>query len=205
MSARPFKTVKEMDDCLISEINEVVDRRDELYILGDYTWLRPGHYRQRINCRTVHLIWGNHDKDNYKLHFSTVDDVKMVKLREQATLVFLSHYPHAFWPNSHHGSCHLYGHMHRQREEWLDRALGNQRRSMDVGVDNIAHLTGHYRPISEVEVAGILLARTGHDDVSYYTTFQKALHEQFSNAPGTHNPTTSQDNQDGHILNASNR
>lgn len=182
MCNRPFKNKDDMNDCLIAETNEHVDRKDELYILGDYCWRRPSHFSMQINCRNVHLIWGNHDKANFASCFSSTDKYKTVRFlctkshAEPDTKIncFLSHYPTAFWPGSHKGHLHLYSHMHRQREAWLDNALGVERRSMDVGVDNIAHLTGHYRPISEFEVASILLNRAGHDHPEYYKAFQAA-------------------------------
>jgi len=183
MCNRPFKTVAEMNDCLISETNSFVDRKDELYIVGDFCWHRPAYFRQAIRCKNVHLIWGNHDRPNYATYFKTARDTAMVKFCSTSNdpdtgkriLCHLSHYPHAFWPASHYGSLHLYGHLHRQREAWLDIALGSDRRSMDCGVDYIHHLTGRFRPISEFEVAGMLLKRKGHDHVAFYKAFQQAI------------------------------
>jgi calcineurin-like phosphoesterase family protein len=183
MCARPFQTVDQMNECLISEANSWCERKDELFVMGDFCWDRAAYFRNAIRCKNVHFIRGNHDRRSYEQHFSSASDTRMVKFcsvvdhnnPSKRVECFLSHYPHCFWPKSHHGSLHVYGHLHRQREEWLDRALGSDRRSMDVGVDNVAHLTGRYRPISEFEIAGILLARAGHDHVDYYKAFQKAI------------------------------
>jgi calcineurin-like phosphoesterase family protein len=183
MCPRPFKTISDMNNALIAEINHWVERKDELYMLGDFCWDRAAYFRQAIRCKHVHLIWGNHDRANYGTHFETARDAATVKFCSTSNdpktgnriLCHLSHYPHAFWPASHYGSLHLYGHLHRQREAWLDLALGMERRSMDAGVDNVAHLTGRYRPISEFEVASILLPRKGHDHVEYYKAFQQAI------------------------------
>ena len=80
-SSRPFTTIKEHDDYIIDRINAHVMATDELFIIGDFCFSKkPGHYRNRIKCRQVHLIWGNHDQANFKLQFSTVDDVRIVKL-----------------------------------------------------------------------------------------------------------------------------
>lgn len=183
MCCRPYKTVQEMDDALIAEINQWVERKHELYILGDFCWERPAYYRQAIRCKHVHLIYGNHDRPNYGNYFTTARDAAMVKfcsvsndpLTGKRVLCHLSHYPHAFWPASHKYSLHLYGHLHRQREAWLDLALGADRRSMDCGVDYIRHLTGRDRPINEFEVAGILCVRAGHDRIEFYKAFQAAV------------------------------
>jgi calcineurin-like phosphoesterase family protein len=148
LASRPrFSSIEEMNAVILEGINRNVQRSDELFILGDYCWNKPGSFRNKINCRKVHLIWGNHDKENYGQHFSEKHDVKMIKVGEHSC--WLSHYPHCFWPSSHHGSFHLYGHMHYQRELWMNYALGDQRRSMDVGVDSINAYLGSYRPISE--------------------------------------------------------
>ena len=175
---RPFATVKDHDDCLVDEVNEIVKPEDELFILGDFCWSngyrKPGHFLQRIKCRTVHLVWGNHDRENYRQNFSTAEDVRVLKLAEQITpngqssiQLFLSHYPHAFWPASHHGSLHLYGHCHDQREATLD-AMSPGRRSMDCGVDTAKRLLGRFRPFSEIEILNLLLSRPGHDSVEFY-------------------------------------
>lgn len=165
--SRPkFTSIEEMNDNILTQINLNVKRDDELYLLGDYCWNKPGHFRNRINCRKVHLIWGNHDKENYGQHFSEKHDVKMIRIGVHQC--WLSHYPHCFWPSSHHGSLHLYGHMHHQREDWMDYALGHERRSMDVGVDSIFRRLGAYRPISDQEVINILGVREGHDQLSFY-------------------------------------
>lgn len=148
---RPFIGIKEHDDFIISGINQAVQKRDVLYILGDFAWTRPGHYRQRINCREVHLIWGNHDKESFKIHFSNCYVTRYLK----ESNLFLSHYPHAYWHKSHKGSMHLYGHCHGQREQTLDAAFPG-RRSLDVGI-----CQHNYCPLSLIEITNRLMARSG--------------------------------------------
>src|SRR4051794_35883434 len=58
------ETVRRHDDALIDAINAQVEPTDMLWILGDFCWGRRDeaeHYRQRIVCENVNLIWGNHD------------------------------------------------------------------------------------------------------------------------------------------------
>lgn len=172
---RAFGSIREHDDCLIDGINATVGRKDRLYVLGDAFWQptykRPGQFRARIECRELHLIWGNHDRAAFGTCFSTSQDVLMLKLDGEENgrriQAFLSHYPHAYWPASHHGSLHLYGHVHDKREATLD-VLFPGRRSMDVGMDTAKRLLGAYRPFSEDEIKAILLARLGHDHVGFY-------------------------------------
>lgn len=132
---------------------------------GDVSWRALDEEIKRINCRDIHLIWGNHDRQNFGKHFKTAEDVTETKIGE--INVFLSHYPHAYWPASHRGSYHLYGHTHAQREETLDQLFPG-RRSMDVGIDNARRILGEYRPFAFEEIHAILGLREGHDGVEYY-------------------------------------
>lgn len=172
MSGRLFRNIVEHNDAIISIANRTVGKNDRLWILGDVGWASIDNYLDRLVCKDVHLVWGNHDKKSFGKKFKTAQDVAEIKLGEHK--VFLSHYPHAFWPASHHGSLHLYGHHHRQREDTLD-SLFPGRRSMDVGIDNALHLLGEYRPFSEAEIISILASRPGHDPVDFYKDFQAKL------------------------------
>jgi len=161
---RAFENIHVHDEVLIETINSYVGPNDILYHLGDFSWPNPKNILARIKCKDVRLIIGNHDRHVHEFKYAS--DVDMIKIGEQK--VFLSHYPHAYWPSSHYGSFHLYGHMHMQRERTLNDMLGVSRRSMDVGVDQADALFGRYRPFSEVEIMLLLNPRTGHDDLQFY-------------------------------------
>jgi len=174
-----FASIEEHDQYLLDAINLRVRREDELFILGDFAWKKPGKYRQQINCRHVSLIRGNHDKPGVcKNVFGEVPYVRNIKIRatgdENNTHlnVVLCHTPMAFWDGSHRGSCHLYGHCHGQREVTLNRALGWHRRSFDAGVDNLVKMTGGFSPIDEDEVYALFISLTGHDDPTFYDNHQ---------------------------------
>jgi calcineurin-like phosphoesterase family protein len=148
---------------LIEDINSVVGRKDRLYILGD-VGVRPEFYRPQITCKDVRLIMGNHDHDLNKKClqvFKYVHENRLIKLGEG--YVWLSHYPHAYWPKSHKGSFHLYGHIHGRYEEILDRALPG-RRAMDVSPWNRMRLDGQRTPFSEHEILALLGARPGSEE-----------------------------------------
>lgn len=154
-----------MDDTLIANINERVMPNDVLYHLGDFAmpgkqnlYARCRAYRDRIKCRNVHIVWGNHDDYRIRDLFSSASDMKTVKT-DDARIV-LCHYALAVWDGSHRGVMHLYGHSHSEAEPWMDRTMVG-RRSMDIGVDNVAKLTGGYRPMSLEEVVGVLGGRPG--------------------------------------------
>lgn len=63
--ARDFQTLERMNWGILQKINTLVMPDDILYHLGD--WSFGGiesiwQFRQRINCKTIHLITGNHDE-----------------------------------------------------------------------------------------------------------------------------------------------
>lgn len=160
-----FKSGSEHDVAVLKGINAHVNEDDELYILGDVAWTAETSWVSKIRCKYIHHIIGNHDRPSYGKLFTSTSDVREIKIGELKC--FLSHYPHAFWPSSHHGSLHLYGHCHAQREETLDKAFPG-RRSMDVGVDNALRILGEIRPFTENEILYLLAGRPGHDLKEYY-------------------------------------
>lgn len=131
---RNFASVEEMDKTIIDNINSVVKEDDILYILGDFaiTHLRKWpHYRNLINCKTIHLILGNHDPKRELLRmdkplfpgttltpgklFASIKHVDEITLKIDANTeqrISLSHYSHRTWNRAHHGAWLLYGHSH---------------------------------------------------------------------------------------------
>ena len=64
---RPVANALEMSEHLIEELNRRVRRQDELFIGGDFTQDVPGYWRQRIHCRNVWMVEGNHDHTEARL------------------------------------------------------------------------------------------------------------------------------------------
>lgn len=158
-------SVARMDDHLIDKINQHVGRDDILWHLGDFCWGRgidllnlARRYRERIECRNVHLVLGNHDSNELSGVFRGCHDSYEIKVDTRH--IVLSHYAQCFWNRSHHGSWMLYGHAHGTAEAWMDEHMPG-RFSMDVGVDNVARITGEYRPISYEEIAVLFSSRKG--------------------------------------------
>lgn len=160
-TTRPFTTVADHDESVIECINRHVGRNDELFILGDIAWY--GFDKNWFHCKNLHLLWGNHDKARFGKEFKSANDALEIKISGDQK-VFLSHYPHAYWPSAHHGSIHLYGHTHAQKEVELDAAWP-QRRSLDVGLDNSLRFFYQMRPFSEEDILKIMSKRAGHDDI----------------------------------------
>lgn len=158
-------SVNRMDDHLIDQINEHVGRDDILWHLGDFCFWRREElfsfarsYRERIRCRNLFLVAGNHDSPEVKHVFDGYFDYKEIKV--QSKNIVLSHYAHCFWNRSHYGSWMLYGHAHGSAEKWLDENMPG-RLSMDVGVDNAFKILGEYRPFSFREISSIMESRRG--------------------------------------------
>jgi calcineurin-like phosphoesterase family protein len=175
MSNRPFASIEEHNEVLMDATNRRVQKHDRLFILGDYAWHSEASWFNKIRCQNVHLIIGNHDRLRAAKLFKTVNETLLLKMPTpggEKVKVWLSHYPHAYWPASHHGSFHLYGHCHIQREETLDMLFPG-RRSMDVGVDNYLEYFGVYAPWSWQEAYRALASRPGHDDIDFYKQFQE--------------------------------
>lgn len=136
------ETVERHDTALIEAINEQVGKNDVLWILGDFS-LCPLEearcYRERIHCREVNLVRGNHDLLCYEALFKRVIDQGMIK--HLGRKIWLNHYPMRSWDKAFHGSWHLYGHVHGRLME--EDAANPRLLARDVGVD----ATG-YRPVS---------------------------------------------------------
>jgi calcineurin-like phosphoesterase family protein len=149
----PAEAVRLHDDALLDAINERVGEEDTLWIVGDFSLAPFGQargYRDRIRCREVNLVRGNHDLASYGALFSRVIDQGMVK--HLGKKIWLNHYPMRTWDKAYHGAWHLYGHVHgRLRDE---DAANPRLLAMDVGVDACG-----YRPVSFEEVADCLRPR----------------------------------------------
>lgn len=147
---RPFTSVDEMDKVMLDNINAVVQPQDELYVLGDFSFRggKPADYRQKIRCKRVYLVQGNHDDRQMVVRagFEWIKDY--FELRVADELWVLSHYPMWSWRNSWHGSFHLYGHVHNNSPDVPDRRCWN------VGVD-----VNDFRPLSLEELRRKLLAK----------------------------------------------
>lgn len=132
---RPWKTLDEMNEGLLANINEVVREQDHLYHLGDFCFSKnPSYYRNKIRCKNIYLIKGNHDsRTALNGLFAWIKDT--YELRANGAKFWLSHYAHRRWPSSHHGAYHLYGHSHGD--------LPGYGRSMDVGVDAVNYYPIH--------------------------------------------------------------
>jgi len=142
---RPFKDVQEMNSEMIKRWNSYVTDHDEVYVLGDFMYKGTAKDANEILSRLKgkkYLVRGNHEKylDDPKFNqgaFEWVKDYHLIKY-EGGLKIVLFHYPMLQWDGSHHGSIHLYGHVHNGGEKYPDfgeklKILGS--RAFNVGVD----------------------------------------------------------------------
>ena len=176
-----FKCMDQYREEILASLQLKLTNRDILFILGDIARSDLMSWRNKLPRCQLWLIPGNHDptykkcKEVFGKNIRSTIEVKIEsKELNLKAKCFLSHYAHAFWPSSHYGSYHLYGHTHGSREHTLDEWMP-QRRSLDVSPDNLLRQLDMLGPISEHEVLEHLSVRTGHDQVSFYRERDKIL------------------------------
>lgn len=161
---RDFKTLDQMNDQIVNNLNSLVKQDDILIHLGD--WSFGGfeyieEFRKRIHCKEIHLVLGNHDhhiannRENIQSLFTSVHqylelEVKKLKCKLGQGPIdqkyVLMHYPITSWNKMNDGVIHLHGHVHLPHN--LRVGLG---KTMDVGVDG-----NNIFPIDATEVNSIM-------------------------------------------------
>jgi calcineurin-like phosphoesterase family protein len=136
-----FDSVEDMEDALISRINDTASKNDILYILGDVSFYSGNqkanalYLLARLNPK-LRLVMGNHDKGLKSFYaesglFETVNDGSeefSIKHNGKKEYLHLSHFPMMHWSRQGYGSVHLYGHLHGHDS-------GPKGRCMDIGAD----------------------------------------------------------------------
>lgn len=138
---RDFDTLDQMNDRIVNGINLVVGQDDILFHLGDWSFggfERIEEFRNRINCKNIHIVLGNHDhhierdREGIRQLFTSVNQYLEleVKGKDWEQNYVLMHYPIISWNKMNDGVIHLHGHVHLS----ADRRIGKGK-TMDVGVD----------------------------------------------------------------------
>jgi calcineurin-like phosphoesterase family protein len=138
---RDFDTLDQMNDRIVNGINLVVGQDDILFHLGDWSFggfERIEEFRNRINCKNIHIVLGNHDhhierdREDIRRLFTSVNQYLEleVKGKDWEQNYVLMHYPIISWNKMNDGVIHLHGHVHLS----ADRRIGKGK-TMDVGVD----------------------------------------------------------------------
>jgi calcineurin-like phosphoesterase family protein len=155
---RDFKTLDHMNDTIVNNINEVVGQDDIAICLGDWSFggfEKIREFWDRIVCKNIHLILGNHDhhidrnRDGVRGLFKSVSHYDTLKVGQHEFR--LMHYPISSWDGLNKGIMHLHGHCHLPTHMRFGRG-----QRMDVGMD------GHpeFRPYNLMtEIVPLLLKR----------------------------------------------
>lgn len=79
---RGHENIQDHDEDLIRKINETVGANDDLYILGDLMLMDDKHgieCLQRINCKHLHIVIGNHDTSKRVKQYKSLPKVEEVE------------------------------------------------------------------------------------------------------------------------------
>lgn len=149
-SQRPFDTVEEMDEEIISRFNEVVSKGDITIHAGDFTLAKRDiaeSYIRRLNGKHIFLR-GSHDRwlnrNSPYIWERTINKQPIV----------VCHYAMRTWHRSHYNSWQLYGHSHGTLEP-----IGKQ---WDIGIDN-----NNYYPLSFEDIEMIMNRRPDNPNLVY--------------------------------------
>jgi len=137
-----------MDNVILDNVNNCVSASDTLYFLGDFAFKvgsgKLKEYRERINCKNIHLILGNHDqksKNQLRGLFTSVSNLKRIRIEKQD--IILCHYAMKVWDKSHWGSYQLFGHSHNGLPDDPNQL------QTDVGVDTNNFMPYPFEEIKE--------------------------------------------------------
>lgn len=148
---RDFDTLDQMNDRIVNGINSSVGENDVLIHLGDWSFggfERIEEFRNRINCKEIHLVLGNHDhhierdREGVRSLFTSVHQYLELDVKKTGTdkldsydrsfeaKFVLMHYPIMSWNKMNEGVIHLHGHVHLPPDKRMGKG-----RMLDVGVD----------------------------------------------------------------------
>lgn len=145
LAYRPFKTLKEMHEKLITNWNKKVGKNDLVYIIGDFclgNTQKYDEYTSKLNGQK-YLILGNHDRPHPK-GFIGISQYHTVRDGDYRVLMF--HWAIECWQgrwakdNPDKTVIHLHGHSHGL----LGNIIPNR---YDVGVD-----VWNYEPVTLKEI-----------------------------------------------------
>jgi calcineurin-like phosphoesterase family protein len=144
---RPFDSVQQMNETLITNWNARVHNDDDVYIVGDFAFrnaLSAVDYLKQLTG-IKHLIIGNHDKRWMKQvrlseYFESVD--RMLEFNDGKRNLVLCHYPMFSW-GSGRESYLIYGHIHGNKPASYWPVLSKMNRALNASVE-----VNGYKPVT---------------------------------------------------------
>ena len=134
---RDFDTIEQMNESIVDGINSVVGQDDVLIHLGDFSFggfENIQKFRDRIICKEIHLILGNHDtsiennKGDVQELFTSVNHYTRLLYKNKTFVLF--HFPISSWDSLNKGHIHLHGHVHLPTNLRFGKG-----KKMDIGMD----------------------------------------------------------------------
>ena len=115
---RNFLNLEDMNRAILDSINSSVKYDDYLIILGDVIFgdkTKLGNILDRINCKNLYLVKGNHDKwmekgFDVEDRFGWIESYKEIIINRQHIVLF--HYPISIFNGIHKGSWNVCSHSH---------------------------------------------------------------------------------------------
>ena len=161
-STRDFNTIEDMNSVIVDNINSKIGPDDTLIHLGDFSFGgfdKIGQFLDRLVCKNIHLVLGNHDhhiknnRENIHDRFLSVQNYLEVNI-DGANFV-LSHYPLCSWNQLSKGVIQLHGHVHLP----TNKKWGNGKR-LDIGVDG-----NNYQPYKLTEIVHMMDRREVRSEI----------------------------------------
>ena len=170
---RPFKTVEEHNEIIISNHNAVVAPDDLVIVVGDVCYQKAPEYLpcvEKMNGKKI-LIRGNHDRvltdEQLKPYFVTiVPEGKGIERTFCDIPCYVTHYPTETRPDL----FNLVGHIHA--------AWKYQLNMLNVGVD-----VNHFRPVSAERIKFHFDAICKYYDDDVWVAYRK-VNEQYRGKRG---------------------
>jgi len=156
-ATRDFANLREMNDALVDRINSKVSADSILFHDGDWSFGgadKIKEFRDRIKCKNIILIYGNHDTNirknfnNEQSLFKRVSDYEEININGEHNIVMF-HYPIESWNGMRHGSIMLQGHQHLKGKD-----IFRPGKRMDIGACG-----NDLNPYSLEEIVDIMKSR----------------------------------------------
>ena len=156
--SRPFCDVADQTQQLISNWNSIVPKDGNVFMLGDFVHTGDISSVRNIIDRLNGKIWwilGNHclqNRHDRQIIKDIVDgrqyDVVTLLLKnDNNTRIFMSHYPHLYWPR---GCYHIHGHIHSGPNSTSSEKAPFHSMRFDVGCDNNSYTPVSYHQLMEI-------------------------------------------------------
>lgn len=136
---RPFKTIEEMNNAIISRWNNRIKKNDDIYILGDMLF-RCKHPEVILSVLKghKHLIIGNHDSWVKKLELQKyfVSIEQYLEFSDGNNYLILSHYPMLSYHHEMRENAYMiHGHLHADTNIDFFPILRTRKHILNAGVD----------------------------------------------------------------------